>query len=398
MPNAQRILLRSVYTDGIDELGNVLFQTNQVQYAQERHKFIAELGRLAEAIILTPTVIVRTSARGLVLPIIMDFLGDAEAVLQILDSGALEFLTWTHGIGSLGSVVLAMPSPIIAERDPGSLFERDLSIAFSRLDPGVKTAILEAAVKKAVPTNADEAEDAIQVAMRFADLGVFGDRIPGHSAFIDAADAAIISAARRLAEDLHETALILGREYDVFETNGSWSALKRIGTDIKASMGLVDAVESVYRTASVPSIRDMIKRGQITPKELLKIRNHPATAEFRKWLWQRDRPHDGKKLAQDFVKALDRGLDPNDATLYRSARILVVNILGESASRVIGASLGEVVGHALAGEPGKIAGAALGFAASTTVSLTDPWIPEFLKKPDPRRFTDQVLRPLSKRE
>ncbi len=96
------------------------------------------------------------------------------------------------------------------------------------------------------------------------------------------------------------------------------------------------------------------------------------------------------------MRALDRGLDIKDGRLYRNSRILAASLFGQGGS-IVGAALGGAIGHALSGTTGITVGGSVGaYLGSTAVSLADPWIPEYFHKPDPRQFTEHILRPLSK--
>ncbi len=393
-----RTLPNVVYTAGLNDLSGRLFRHGEhIDYPSLRNQFLPELDKLGEALVISPRVVLKVDGRSLILPILLDYFKDAETVLALMREAALEFVVWTHGIGSLGSVVLGMPSPIESERDAGTLAERDLRIAFPNLDAGLKRELIEAFVSRTTATDGRSAEEAVNVAMSLADKGAFGDRIPDRHAFINSESQAVTDAARKTAEDLFETFVVLGNEYDVFETDGTWEAITRVAADIHRSENVLDAVESVYFEASVPSTRTLLNRGVIAPADVLRVRHHPATAAFRRWLWRADDPNDGPALAADYLQALDRALDPHDGAWYRKARIVIASIFGEGASRLASVG-GAVIGAKLGGVPGALVGAAVGPAASGAVSLLEPMVPELFRKPDPRQFTDHVLRPLSKRQ
>jgi hypothetical protein len=397
MSNVPRTLPKVVYSSGLDDLSQrLLAGVTTMNYADVRPQFLPELEKLTEALVISPRVVLRVSYRNLILPMLLDFYQDVGLVLDLMRSGALEFIMFTHGIMSLGSVVLGGSSPIPAEHDAATLAELHLS-AIKGLTPTQTSKLISQFVASTVETDAIAAAEAVAVAERFADLGMFGDRIPNSSAFVDSKSPAVTDAARHAAEDIFATSIVLRNEYDIFETDGTWDAIVRVGNDIRRSSDVVDAVEHVYKEASVPSVRTLIHSGRVTAAEIVKLRSSPATRAFRNWLWKADDPNDGLGLAAEYIQTLNRGLDSRDGALYRNSRIVTASVVGQGGS-IVGSAAGAAAGHAVAGDPGAVVGAGIGgYLGSTAVSLADPWIPDYLRKPDPRQFTEHILRPLSRR-
>lgn len=251
------------------------------------------------------------------LPMLLEFYRDPGLVLDLMHSGALSFIIHTHGVMSIGSVVISGQSPITLERDAASLAEFHLS-SLSGLSPTMKAKLVASFAASTVQTDAISAAEAVALVERFADRGCFGDLVPDSSAFVNAESSATTDAARHIAEDIFATSVVLRNEYDIFETDGTWEAMIRIAKDIRHSVDVVDAIEHVYKEAAVPSIRALIRDGNVTPAEIVKQRDNGAARSFRSWLWKAEDPNDGPGLAQQYVRALDRGLDIKDGRLYRN--------------------------------------------------------------------------------
>ncbi len=265
---AQRTLPDVIYTAGLDDLSERLIgRANRIEYSELRPQYLPELAALGEALVISPRVAVKASGRAFILPILLDYF-QPPALLQLLEDGGLEFVVWTADVGSLGSVVFGMPDPVNAQRDPGSLADRDLTICFPGMDKGLKAQLIDAFIKRTTATDALGAEEAVDVAMQFADRGVFGDRVPGKDAFINATDTRVTNAARQAARDLYATSVVLKNEYDIFETDGTWQAVERIAADIARSAAATVAAESVYAEGSVPSMRTLLLRNVVAPVNL----------------------------------------------------------------------------------------------------------------------------------
>ena len=205
-----RTLPNVVYTAGLDDLSQRVFgHQNYVDYPSLRAQFLPKLAEVGEALVVSPRVVLKVSGRSLILPILLDYFKDAAVVLELLRDGALEFIVWTHAVGSLGPVVMGMPNPIEVERDPASLVERDLRIAFPNLDSVLKSELIEEFVKRTTATSGYEAEEAVNVAAALADAGAFGDRIPGAESFWGAKAPPITDAAEKspLTSTRHSSSL-----------------------------------------------------------------------------------------------------------------------------------------------------------------------------------------------
>lgn len=335
-----------------------------------------DLHRLSEALVVSPRVVLDIGGKSRMIPTLVDYFG-YDTFLELVDTRALEFMPRTCGVGSLGSVVLGMPAPSADERDIQIFADRDLE-ALSSLAPAKRANLVRSVGNGAIEMEQIDAENAVLVASQFADLGAFGKRIPDSSAFHRAKSPAITAHAKHVAEDLHRSFIILKNEYGFYETDGTWDAMARVGTEISRGMRITKSLEKVCKEVRVPSIKKMLECGLIAPSEIAKIRAKRETKEFRRWLWSLNDPAQSDEVAQAFLAAIRA---PMDDRVYKKERVVVT-----TGFSTIAAALGGLAGPVV----GAIAGAA--------VSIAEPFFPDYFKKPDPLLFTDRVLRAYSKRQ
>ena len=175
--------------------------------------------------------------------------------------------------------------------------------------------------------------------------------------------------------------LVLESDYDVHESMDTWSALTALASRIPTNEGVVCSTQEVVRLEGLPSFMEMFRAGAVKFSDFVGMRSHPATAEYRKWLWSQPDPTNAKKVASEYIRAITTK-KAVDTTWYKVAKIFGINV----AQTAIGA----VVGSAVAGPAGMAVGTGIGMAMSAGENFL---LDRLVRGVSPRRFAEEVLRP-----
>jgi hypothetical protein len=175
----------------------------------------------------------------------------------------------------------------------------------------------------------------------------------------------------RLMTYVEEAYFLLRHELDVFENPGTWCALLDVMRQLHSSHEVLHTAEEILRVERIPSIRSLVRTGQLSARGVLRLREESATRAFREWLWTRPDPADAASVLAEYARVLKSA--QVEKPMFRAARVLSLSALASSLATATGA---DFVGSV---------------AVATGVGLIDELVRRVLKGRSPRRFSS-VLR------
>ncbi|MRG98188.1 hypothetical protein [Polyangium spumosum] len=384
--NWQPRMPHGLYTTGFDDIAR-RWHKNPKAPAGLVHQIQIEMAlegfRVAEGLIVAPSVCSHVFGENVVLCRLIDAFG-VEGVEQLLEEGALQFLLWRPMIVYMQNRLEGV-EPIIggnhnslAHSDPEASVEMGLKGGWTEV-PWVK---LQRLAKLAIERTHLPAEnvphDAVKAVIDAYDRGRlrklgFDPEIPRYR----------LNDDRRgdlsgMAEGIAMGVVLQGLEFDVHESEVAWKHLMRM-KDFVDAYGAVKAVEQGLRVENLPNIPALLLKRVIGLRDIVKLRNDPATQELRRWLWEQPDPHDADAVARAWLAAITNN-PLKDRSWFKMARLTAFSVLGG----VAGVATGSPVGMAAS----ILAGTALNFALGAADTFG---VESLLTKPSPRRFAD-VLR------
>lgn len=392
---------RSVNTSKTEpQLPRALFSTGFDHIATQWHKnpkapdglppavkmaLVLQTLRASEALIIAPKVSFKVYGENVVICYLIDTFGVA-GVEQLLEEGAIEFILWRGevlkwetplaGVYPLAPFTATDP----AHSDPQASIELGLKGWSGKPWPDVERIARLAAEHTILParTVPDEAVKAVYAAYNAGTLAVDG--------FNPAVPLDNITPEQRtrlsiLGSNVLEGLLLFENDYDLHEASESWEALVKVCSKFSSDNRVVETVEKILSLEGLPSIPMLIRKNIITWKDVVGIRSHPATEEFRRWLWSQPDPRDTKAVARAYTAAIT-GKKLVDREWFKAARVTSMN--------VVQSIVGGGIGVAIAGVPGMF----MGGAAGLVMSLADTFgLERLMRGISPRRFAEEVVRP-----
>lgn len=381
---------KSLFSKGLDDVATKWLKNATSADERMIRRLVALEGLAAmEALVFAPRVSFKVYGENVVLAVLTNALG-VDAIEELLRAGDVEFVLWRSfpvqwqkevlqpGLRPLAGLRLTDK----AHSDPLESVELGLRGWGKGLPADALKRLANLAAERTIVVAEDLGDKAVQRVVHAYESGLLAKR-----GFDAAEDMASLSIERRsqlalLANDLAEGVVAFEGDYDFHEGGTNWKTLVDACARVQAQSGIVESVESVLELERMPSIPDLLLRGVIAHTDIVAIRQHRETEEFRKWLWSQPDPANAKDVGEAYLAAMAPRVDLKDKAWFKAARISAVGIAGS------------VVGAVLGGPLGGAAGFAVGTAAGVAVSQLDGfWGDKLLAGTNPRRFATDVLAP-----
>jgi len=340
--------------------------------------------RTAEALLFSPSVCFRVFGENVVLCRLIDAFGIG-GVEKLLEEEALQFLLWRPTV----TYVVTGPKvrgidPLApgnhnstAHSDPQASVEMGLRGGWTQHPWPKLQRIAQLATKLTHLPAKNVSYDAVDSIRKAYDAGSlrtigFDPGVPRHSLGDEWR-----KKLAGLAEDIAQGIVLYDLEYDLHESDWAWENLLQLRA-LASLPNVSSGVERGLVLENLPNIPALIATGVISHGDVVELRNHPATAEFRRWLWAQPNPRDAQAVAEAWLASItERPI--TDRTWFKIARLSTFSALGG----VIGAAVGS---------PSDIAtGALVGAALNQVVGAVDSFgIEALLRKPSPRRFAEVI--------
>lgn len=356
--------------------------------AAARTDFEAVARRLAEALVVSPSVTIRLDGANVVAPLLAQRF-TPRVLEELLDEGALRFVLFSGAIVQfvdpssfpimLGAIA-RQPIPALndiefATKDGYRAVELSLNLKRRLIR---KTLSHTELTPEAAPQRAVNLTFAAINRGDVIDRGFSPDRLAEQTMNRDEA-----TRLQGLASEIFETTVIFDRKLAVGEGDVPWARVRHALDHLKPDGDGWTTLERIYHAEAVPSVQALLEAGVITYSDILRIRRHKATEGFRDWLWRLDGSN-VSDVAARYLEVMKRGLDRNDRRWFRTGRVSLLNVVSTAGGTVLGSVDGTL---------GAIGGFIAGAVLSTGVSLLDEfWLQEALQGPNPRRFATDVLR------
>lgn len=341
--------------------------------------------RVSHALIVAPKVSFRVYGENVVLCHLVDMFG-VRGVEQLLEENAIEFVLWRgHVLEWANPMPGLLPlAPFTATNpehsDPQTSVETGLRKWGNKGWPAVTRLSRLAAEHTIIPakTLPQTAVSSVYSAYRAGALVPDG---LDPSVSLESLPATSRTALALLAERVFEGLLLFENDYDLHEAAESWEALVKVCSKFSTDERIPRAVEQVLELEGLPSIPQLVLTNVISFGDVVRLRSHAATIEFRRWLWSQPDPRDAAAVARAYANAIT-GRKVVEQTWFKTARITTMS--------VVQGAMGAGIGAVAAGTPGLVIGGAVGLATS----LADAFgLEALLQGVRPRRFAEEVLRP-----
>lgn len=166
----------------------------------------------------------------------------------------------------------------------------------------------------------------------------------------------------------------------MFEDTKTWEVLNLLGVDAKSKgRAPLHSTNSILNIERCPAIDRLILAKVIRLDEIVDLRNHEATSEFRTWLWSQPDPTNAEEVTEAYAAAVQRGKKVWDRKWFKVARILTMGALGSTAGGLVAGTSGML---------GPIAAKGMEMAVSLLDGLV---LGALFNGPNPKHFTSEVI-------
>jgi len=388
-------LPKALYTTGFDEITQKWHKNPGAPDAilpAVRIAMALEGFSVAEALLISPTVCCRVYGENVVLCRLIDAFGVA-GVEQLLEENALQFLLWRPMIVHLhanqtvtnekGEPVKNAIDPLApgnastpAHSDPQASVEMGLKGGWTT-HPWTKLERLAGlAVERTHLPAANVPYDAVGAVRAAYDRGALrrtglAPETPRH----DLPDEQRAQLAK-LAEDTAVGLVLCDLEFDLHESDWEWNRLLRFA-EIVSAPSPVASVQRGMALEHLPNVPALLATRVITFADVVKLRQHPATAELRKWLWSQPDPRDAEDVSRAWLAAIQHA-PVKDRTWFKIARLTTLSALGAGVG-------------ALIAPDAVLPGIGVGAGISGVIGAADTFgLERLLSKPSPRRFAELI--------
>lgn len=332
--------------------------------------------KLAEALILSPSVIIKIHGENVVAPLLVKSFG-VSGLRELLDEGAIRFVLWNEdvvftqeeiqGVDPIASLRLSNPE----HSDPETSALAGIEKWGSFVSVGERSSLTKAIQNgtAVLPENlSGHATSRVMAAYREGSL----------AAELNADSGGRVSAQEerrrlcRLANELMECAIVARYRGAMLEAGNPLDAFEACYRRLSVEQRLYQSTREIFTVERMPAIDRLILERVLSFSDVLKIRKRAETRAFRKWLWTQNRDPN-LDVATEYLQSIARG--QSRAPYFKAARVASIALLGAS------------IGTAVAGPIGTAIGAGLGIADAY---LLEP----VMSGANPRAFFSDVLEPI----
>lgn len=345
------------------------------------------LSDVLEQLLLFDKVSIKVYGENIVLAVLIDALGTKQ-VLDLVDSGAIEFLLWTPGLftttnDDLMGKIMPIQSGNLntsVHTDPVESISTGLKWSRKIKKNDAKKLIAKVANVYQVPDK-QFPHDAAKLVMsaystnKLDDLGLKCEK-----------DITLLNYEERskllsLGSSVLETAILSNYDYSSFGNYSYYTVSKKSFDNIRRATGVYNGFEDVIKTESLPNIRQLLFAGKISPTDILKLRQNKVSIEFRKWLEDNTRG-DSLPIVKQYIE---------DITNHKG---ILEHGAGKFIKTITMYGVGAAVGGAVAGIHGVAAGVSLSKllepASDLGLSFIDAYLLDgLLKGWHPKMFIDK---------
>jgi len=351
---------KALFSTGLDAIGLAYTKSNIPDpHGILRRRLTAECISACEALIVSPRVTFKVTGENAVLAELYSIFGP-NAVAELLQEGAIEFVLWRGQIGLLQDEALirqgVIPIAAIDVSTPEYSDPEASNAAAIRWMTNISESNAKRLVRLATerttttPLGAqNRAWEAVLTAHHDNNLAGYG--IP--------ADLPMSKTSRdqqkrlgAIAAHLYEAAVLVERELDLHESEDTWAVVKEIAAEVTSSRAVLETAREILRVENVPSVSALMWTMKLPPTEILRLRSHPATKAFQEWLWTRPDPANSKDVLEEYTALVRESLKGERNVILRAVTIAAISMggfmLGDKADALVGGGLAGVVANATA--------------------------------------------------
>lgn len=355
------------------------------------HRYVDAICSLIEALIVAPRICFKVRNENFPLAALTTIFGP-QGTLQLLSDGAIEFLNWPQEF-----LLLEKHDPppegynpfLYAKWGPPELWEPqrscDAGLAFvgglTDADRRQLSHRASRAMSPITPTAPAEAREAVLNAIsagNLEDVGIRKDQV------LSELPEQLKKFVSGTMADLAEAAVLVDREMALFDAPTTWNSLVRSATVIRSGDRVVHTASEILRAEKVPSIRELLRRGELTPGFVLELRKSREADDFRKWLWSRPDPSNPEHVLDAYRSLF------STAPRRLSLDIGVTEVIRTVGLTIVGSALGSAVDSGVGPLVGGTAAWILGNAAGSGMSLLDTLLEKISTGRGPRAFASRL--------
>ena len=173
---------------------------------------------------------------------------------------------------------------------------------------------------------------------------------------------------------------LLDFELDQYQMPEQWADVLRFTSEVASGDHVLRSVDKVMELRRAADLRALFRDRVLKIEDIPKLRDHPATRAFRRWLWSQPDPADADAVVEGFLRSVTAADRTTVASYMRSgamiAGIIVSQELALDALRV----------------PPELRLTADAIVGTAAHLLSDTALEKFRKRP-PSAFFDQIIDP-----
>lgn len=342
------------------------------------------IGELLEQLLLFEKVSIKVYGENLPLIMLIGVFG-IDAVFELLEQKAIEFVQWTPTLGTFeDDSLIGKVMPIVSGSHTSavhSIPEESVKAAISSLSDQPSRNIrrdLISKVSKAyrVPEGVivQNAAELVMSAYSSDKLTSFGMKKDTDISYLDRTQRLKLVG---LGESVLETAILAEYNYSSYGNYSYYAISQESMRAIKNATSILSSTSEIFRSEQIPNIRELIKEHNISAKDILRLRRRGSSEKFRNWI--QDNGKDRELVLKAYIDDIANHKGFFDTTHGKFVKIM--------SMYAVGSALGGVVG----GVPGAIAGGPVVSAISEIgLSTFDSFFLErILKGWTPRIFINE---------
>lgn len=108
----------------------------------------------------------------------------------------------------------------------------------------------------------------------------------------------------RLAARVQRVEILLDFELDQYQMPEQWADIHRFTEEATSGQDVLRSVDRIFELRRAPHLRSLFRDGVLRMHDVPRLRNHPATESFRRWLWEKPDPRDAERITEEFVREI----------------------------------------------------------------------------------------------
>lgn len=125
---------------------------------------------------------------------------------------------------------------------------------------------------------------------------------------------------------------LLDFELDQYQMPTQWSDIMRFTREASSGPEALRSVDRIMELRRTADLRTLFRQRVLRVKDIPMLREHPATKNFRRWLWSKPDPRDADAITKEFLRDItDADRATVETFMTRVASVAAITFLQDQA-------------------------------------------------------------------